>query len=48
VSAGQRKRTARRELFSQVWELAHGRPAPTNYDLLPRTVIPYMDEPWFC
>jgi radical SAM superfamily enzyme YgiQ (UPF0313 family) len=48
VTAEQRNGTPRREVFARIWEIAHGRPAPENYELLPRTVIPYMDEPWFC
>jgi hypothetical protein len=48
VTAEQRKGTPRREVFNRIWEVAHSRPLPDNYDLLPRTVIPYMDEPWFC
>jgi hypothetical protein len=48
VTSEQRKRTPRREVFRQIWQAVHSRPLPENYDLLPRTVIPYMDEPWFC
>jgi radical SAM superfamily enzyme YgiQ (UPF0313 family) len=48
VTAEQRRRTPRREVFRQICELAHSRLLPENFDLLPRTVIPYMDEPWFC
>ncbi|HET8549323.1 MAG TPA: radical SAM protein, partial [Bryobacteraceae bacterium] len=48
VTAEQRNRTPRREVFRRIWEAAHSRPLPDNYDLLPRAVIPYMDEPWFC
>ena len=48
VNEEQRRRTPRRDIFNKLWALAHGRPAPENFDLLPRAVIPYMDEPWFC
>ena len=48
VTAEQRRHTPRREVFRQLWEAAHSRPLPEDYELLPRTVIPYMDEPWFC
>ncbi|HYP06033.1 MAG TPA: CUAEP/CCAEP-tail radical SAM protein, partial [Bryobacteraceae bacterium] len=48
VRAGLAARRSRAELFSDVWEAAHGRPAPVDLRLLPRTVIPYMEEPWFC
>ncbi len=48
VNEEQRLRTSRRVAFARLWHLVHGRPVPENYDLLPRTVMPYMDEPWFC
>ena len=48
VNEEQRLRTPRRVAFERLWHLVHGRPVPENYDLLPRTVMPYMDEPWFC
>lgn len=48
VRAGVAARRSRAEVFWEVWEAAHARPAPDDYRLLPRTVIPYMEEPWFC
>jgi radical SAM superfamily enzyme YgiQ (UPF0313 family) len=48
VRAGVTARKSRSEIFYEVWETAHGRPAPENYRLLPRTIIPFMEEPWFC
>jgi hypothetical protein len=42
------RKGTRRELFRQVWELAHGSPLYEPLDLLPRATIPYMDEPWYC
>jgi radical SAM superfamily enzyme YgiQ (UPF0313 family) len=48
VRAGVAARRTRPSLFWEIWEEAHGAPAPENFRLLPRTVIPYMEEPWFC
>jgi radical SAM superfamily enzyme YgiQ (UPF0313 family) len=48
VNEAQRSKEPRRETFRRIRELANERPVPDNFDLLPRTVIPYMDEPWFC
>ena len=48
VNEEQRLRTPRRVVFERLWRLVHDRRLPENYDLVPRTVIPYMDEPWFC
>jgi hypothetical protein len=42
------RKGTRRELFRQVWELAHGSPLYEPLDLLPRAAVPYMDEPWYC
>jgi len=44
-------RGSRREIFGYLWNLVSDRSGGRIYedfDLLPRTVIPYMDEPWFC
>jgi radical SAM superfamily enzyme YgiQ (UPF0313 family) len=38
---------SRREIFGYLWNLVDERPFE-NFDLLPRTAIPYLDEPWFC
>ena len=38
---------SRRATFRRVWEYVHSRPLHDE-PLLPRTVIPYMEEPWFC
>jgi len=48
VAAGQKARRTRREIFGEVWELAHPDPLPEDFDLRPRATIPYMDEPWYC
>jgi radical SAM superfamily enzyme YgiQ (UPF0313 family) len=48
VRAGVTARRSRAEVFDEVWEAAHGRPVPVDFGLMPRTVIPYMEEPWFC
>jgi radical SAM superfamily enzyme YgiQ (UPF0313 family) len=48
VREGVTARRSRTEIFYEVWAAAHGRRAPENFRLLPRTVIPYMEEPWFC
>ncbi len=41
-------RGSRREIFSYLWNLVGERPLFEDLDLLPRTAIPYLDEPWFC
>lgn len=45
AAAGQ---GSRREIFTRIWELAHGTPMPDECELLPRAAIPYLDEPWYC
>jgi radical SAM superfamily enzyme YgiQ (UPF0313 family) len=42
------KKSPRREIFRQLWNLVADRPLPENFDLMPRATIPYMDEPWYC
>jgi len=48
VAEGQKEGVERRALFERIWEAAHGAAPPENYRLLPRTVVPYLDEPWYC
>jgi radical SAM superfamily enzyme YgiQ (UPF0313 family) len=48
VRSGVGSKKSRSEVFREVWEEAHDSPIPVDYRLLPRTVIPYMEEPWFC
>jgi radical SAM superfamily enzyme YgiQ (UPF0313 family) len=38
----------RSEIFGHLWNLVSERPLFEDLDLLPRTAIPYLDEPWFC
>ena len=42
VHEGTKAGKSRREIFSALY------PLPVDFGLLPRTVIPYMEEPWFC
>jgi radical SAM superfamily enzyme YgiQ (UPF0313 family) len=48
VNSRQREKSSRREIFRDLWELAHDAPIYENFDLMPRATIPYMDEPWYC
>jgi radical SAM superfamily enzyme YgiQ (UPF0313 family) len=50
---GRRLNARRRELFDEVWAMAHsaaGIPAAAREDggLLPRAAVPYLNEPWYC
>lgn len=48
VAAEQKSDIPRREIFSHIWELAHGGVPPENFDLIPRAAVPYLNEPWYC
>ena len=39
---------SRRELFSHFWELAEGASSETRPDLVNRSAIPFLNEPWYC
>jgi radical SAM superfamily enzyme YgiQ (UPF0313 family) len=50
---GRRLNASRREVFTDIWRLAHeaagvGAAPPEQVDLLPRAAIPYLNEPWYC
>ena len=56
--AGVRLTQSRRDVFDQICDLAHGRPAdqearirlfaPSSELPRPRTSVPYLNEPWYC
>lgn len=48
VRSGVAARKTRSEIFYEVWDAVHDPSAPQDYRLLPRTVIPFLEEPWFC
>lgn len=48
IAAEQKQGRTRSQIFRKIWEAAHSRPLPENFDLIPRAAIPYMDEPWYC
>lgn len=48
VRSGVTVRKSRAQVFGKIWEAAHGSPPLDDFTLMPRTVIPFMEEPWFC
>ena len=48
VNRGVKRKQSRREIFAQLCDLLNEPRLPENFDLLPRSAIPYMDEPWYC
>ena len=45
IQREERKKSSRREIFGQIWSLAHDLPLPA---LAPRNDVPGMSEPWYC
>jgi radical SAM superfamily enzyme YgiQ (UPF0313 family) len=51
--AGVRLASPRRDVFAQIWDVAHQyavAAAPRRHEpaLVPRAVVPYLNEPWYC
>ena len=46
IQREERHKSSRSEIFSRIWELAHGR--PRDFHLASRATIPYLNEPWYC
>ncbi len=44
----QKKGLGRTEIFAAIWAEAGDPPLPEDYHLMPRTAVPYLDEPWYC
>ena len=48
---GRHLKASRREVFGEVWEIAHASAAKTPAlpeQSLSRTEVPYLNEPWYC
>jgi len=48
VDTLQTQNRNRTEIFAAIWQEAGDEPLPENFHLLPRSVVPYLDEPWYC
>ncbi len=54
VALGERTGRSRRQIFADVWRLAHAAaghtpaPLPEADGMLPRAAIPFLNEPWYC
>jgi radical SAM superfamily enzyme YgiQ (UPF0313 family) len=48
VAARQKQGRTRREIFSEIWQMAHEAPPPANFLLPHREEVPFLDEPWYC
>jgi radical SAM superfamily enzyme YgiQ (UPF0313 family) len=46
IQREERRKASRSEIFSSIWELAHG--LPHDFHLASRATIPYLNEPWYC
>jgi radical SAM superfamily enzyme YgiQ (UPF0313 family) len=44
----QKQGLNRTEIFAAIWCEAGDEPLPENFRLMPRAVVPYLDEPWYC
>lgn len=50
---GRRLSAPRRDVFHEVWRIAHdlahsSERAPETDNLVPRAAVPYLNEPWYC
>jgi radical SAM superfamily enzyme YgiQ (UPF0313 family) len=48
VHEQQKHGRSRGEIFQAIWRMAGEEQVPDDFRLLPRTVVPYLDEPWYC
>ncbi len=44
----QKQGLNRAAIFAAIWSEAGDEPLPENFHLMPRAVVPYLDEPWYC
>jgi len=47
IKREERRKTARREIFRGIWDLAHCGRFP-EFHLPARATVPYLTEPWYC
>ena len=48
VNQRQSEGAGRRAIFAELWALAGAEALPENFALLPRSAVPYLNEPWYC
>jgi radical SAM superfamily enzyme YgiQ (UPF0313 family) len=48
VDTLQKQGQNRTQIFAAIWSEAGDEPLPKNFHLMPRTAVPYLDEPWYC
>ncbi|HEY4361014.1 MAG TPA: CUAEP/CCAEP-tail radical SAM protein [Bryobacteraceae bacterium] len=48
VAGLQKQNHTRAEIFAALWNLVGNEPLPANFTQLPRTMVPFTDEPWYC
>jgi radical SAM superfamily enzyme YgiQ (UPF0313 family) len=44
----QKQGMNRPEIFAAIWREAGDEALPEDFHLMPRAVVPYLDEPWYC
>jgi hypothetical protein len=48
VAKEQKEGAGRLEIFKKLWHLAGENPLPVDFGLMPRSTVPYLEEPWYC
>jgi radical SAM superfamily enzyme YgiQ (UPF0313 family) len=48
VQTEEQRKSSRRAIFARIWELAHDRPLPRDFELAARAAVPHLSEPWYC
>src|SRR5436190_16462306 len=48
IKSEDKRQASRRKVFGRICQMAHDRPLPENFDLVPRAAVPYLNEPWYC
>lgn len=48
IPAEERRKSSRRSIFARIWELAHDRPLPPDFESVSRAAAPHLSEPWYC
>jgi radical SAM superfamily enzyme YgiQ (UPF0313 family) len=44
----QKQGLSRTDIFAALWEEAGNEPLPEDFRLMPRSAVPFLEEPWYC
>jgi radical SAM superfamily enzyme YgiQ (UPF0313 family) len=48
IPVEEHRKSTRRSVFARIWEIAHDRPLPPDFERTASSPAPHLSEPWYC